>query len=705
MTTLLQRTPLHLPRRDLYIAGVTGWPRVNVPDAPRCVNPERRRASKKLSMFKHIYFPKSLYPQFIDDPDGKFHGPFLDKLEWLIRHLSVVYCAEAAPRGIGKTWDVDIAVVFATCHHLRDLILRIELEGKAAEKRIGAIKTIFQENPLLLEDFPEIVQPIRDFGGDARSAHPLVWSAVDLMFANKVLVSGRGIDGALRGFNINGKRPELVLINDIESEETIRSEAESNMRRARMEKEISALHGQGARCSYLYTQTVPAIGCIADEYTDQNKRPAWNGTRLKARLTPPKNPELWEQFVQLGKTLPNTMTDADAAHFATEGARIAAASDMPLPHFNSLDFGYKKALELFAEKKTEMLDGIEMLEPKQLPVHRFYMYLAEHDEAWIASEMQNEPESNPNIKDLQLVEHLLLARRIEGLSAAVVPAWAAYLTVTIDLGLYRLHWEVDAWTADGTTSHLVASGIEATHIDDSGQWRAMTDPTGQQLMSDEAIRRALERLCVQFAKGFPQEGTGEIILPSLHGIDCGGVAGQTVQHAWDKVVFSFCAAAGGTWLPLKGESPWTESISDRAMGRWFICEEKNNPGRRIDCHVDGYKKRAYDAYQLPTQDEKNQIVRGTRTLHMDTAHHSLAPYCKQQTAEKHVETFVPGQNVKRSMRIGWVPAGKSKQPNHWFDTCWMAYAVSDIYKFKKARQIQRAPTPQSRERSQNPMYS
>lgn len=72
MQTLLETLPsqrqrLHMPRRDLYIAGVTGWPRVHVPDAPRCLNPDRRRASKKLRAFKELYFPKSLYPQFIAD--------------------------------------------------------------------------------------------------------------------------------------------------------------------------------------------------------------------------------------------------------------------------------------------------------------------------------------------------------------------------------------------------------------------------------------------------------------------------------------------------------------------------------------------------------------------------------------------------------------------------------------------------------------
>ncbi len=188
METLLEKVSLHQghQRREAWLAGVSHWPRVNVPTAPRCFNPERRRASKNLRLFKQFYFPKRLYPKFTEDPAGKFHGPFLDKLEWLVRHRSVVYFAKAGPRGIGKTWDVDIAAIYAICHHFRDLVLRIELEAKAAGDRVEAVQKIFETNPLLLEDFPEIVQPIRDFGGDPRAAEPLKWSGHDLKFANGV---------------------------------------------------------------------------------------------------------------------------------------------------------------------------------------------------------------------------------------------------------------------------------------------------------------------------------------------------------------------------------------------------------------------------------------------------------------------------------------------------------------------------------------
>lgn len=677
--TAMFRTSLHLApsKRDMYRAGVSGWPRMNVPDAPRCVNPDRRRAAKLGGprAFKKIYFPKY-------KDTGSFHGAFLDECHRLLKAQAVLYHAEADPRGIGKTTDKIIADIWAGFYRLRTFALWVTVNGPKACERIGSFKEHIYKNELLYEDFPEIIQPIRDFGGDSRAAQPYVWSANEILLPGGMWICGYGIDGSLLGMIKNNKRPDNVTIDDPEDEATIHSAAETEMRRKRIEKEISALHGQGEFCTYTMLCTVRAVGCIADEYTDQEKRPDWSGTRRAAQLAPPLHVEMWEHYKMLCRTPPRQETEEDRKHFIEKGVEIAIAIGMSADEFASLDFGYRKGLEYYAANKAAMDEGCVMLEPVQLPVHKFYWFWALKGEDFVASELQNDPKANPNIQDLRLIEHQLLSRRIETLPAGIVPAWAAYATVTIDLGLYRLHCQADAWSADGTTSHLLECCVEDTQVDAGGQWKAMIDPNGKQLMSDEAIRNALERLRIRFSLGFEQAGSAERMLPVMYGVDCGGVAGQSVKHAWDKVVFLFCSTAPG-WIPLKGESPWLEAVSDRAEGRWFICEEKNNPGQRIDCHVDGYKKRAYDAYQLPTIDQAGSPVRGTRTLHMDSAHKSLLPYCLHQASEKHVERFLPGRPTNKDMRVGWEKiSSKGIHSNHWWDTCWMAYALSDIYQWK-----------------------
>lgn len=707
MTALL-RTPLHLgtEKRDMWLAGRMGWPRMNVPDAPRIADPERRRRSKKLRLFKQIYFPRRLYPEFIEDQNGKFHGEFLDELEWLIHHLSVVYFAKAGPRGIGKTWDVDIAATYAICHHFRDMILRIELEADAAKKRTGAMKKIFESNPLLAEDFPEIIQPIHDFGGDPRSAHPLHWSERDLKFSNGIWHCARGIDGTLRGFNVEGIRPDLVIINDIESEETIRSETESMVRRARMEKEISALHGQGVACSYLYTQTVPAVGCLADEYTDQEKRADWNGRRCKMQIFPPVRPEMWEHYMQLCRTPAKSETDENRTHFQEQGPVIASELGMDPHVFDGLDFGYRLALEYYSKNKALMDEGIEMIEPMQHPAHLFYWFFAHKGEAWIASEFQNDPKSNPNVKDRQLVEHALMARRVET-AAGIVPAWAAYVIVSADVGLYKLDWEVDAWSADGATSQLILQGITDTHVNDGGRWIGMTDVHGQALLAHESILAALRNLRAFVGKGFESEATGERIYPHLHGVDCGGTA---KDFSFQETIYEFCAESGTNWIPLKGASNWSERKSERALSQNWECPEELNPGRRIDCNADHWKLQAFQAYTLPTHNADGTPYRGTRLLHMDTPHASLAEYCRQQTSEKHVTTILPGREVGKSQRVGWYLASGGARRNHKWDTCWEQFALIAILLWMQDKRKPRnaAQQPSRRPRSTpvyNPSYS
>jgi len=284
-----------ITRRDIIktalFAGFSGLPFLAEPDMAICANPARRAEGRRLRAFKRLYFPATLYPEFIEDGEGKFHGPFLDHLDNLVNNKAIIYSAVAAPRGIGKTWDVDIACIYAVCYRLRKMILRIEVEQDTAADRIETLKKIIMTNPLLREDFPEIVNPVLEFKGDARSAKNLKWSSADLKFSNDCKISSRGIEGTIRGFNVEGDRPDFVLINDIESEASVVSEVVCKKLRLTMEKEISALNGQGTRCSFLYTQTILCVGCLADEYTDQKQRPEWNGWRLPAKLSEPSFPQ------------------------------------------------------------------------------------------------------------------------------------------------------------------------------------------------------------------------------------------------------------------------------------------------------------------------------------------------------------------------------------------------------------------------------
>lgn len=717
MTATLEMPPiLHLhERRDVWLPSVTGFV-AQLPEAPMCKDPARREAGgKSLRAFKRIYFPpwvqEVLGIRWIDDSDGKFHNEFLDALDIAIRALAVLYEAWAVSRGLGKTTDAEIATVYCVLYKLRELILWISLNGPESEKRVGAIKTIFEVNPLLLEDFPELVAPIKNFNGDPRGAHSekMVWTNSDLKFPNGVRVAGRGIDGQIRGFNIDLKRPDLVFPDDIENEFTVRSEAETNMRRAKMEKEVSALHGQGAgivRCSYFLIGTIPAQGCLTDEYTDQAKRPDWNGQRRGAMLKPPARLELWEKFMELSRARKDEETDAARLHFAEVALTVAPLVGLSVEAFSSYGFGMRQALEFYAPQKAEMDEGVLMLEPIQLPAWLYYWTLANKGESYVASELQCAPIAPEGTEEKVLHGEYILSRRGRT-PAFVIPHWAKYPCVKVDVQKHCLWVEVEAWNAELDTTQMIEFGKVDTGMNRDGAFDALQSVDDKRRRVDQIIFDTLMRVHKRVSQGWPQAGTGEMIFPAICGVDCGGTTPleKDEAHAWYDAVLSFCQPhnSGGKWIPLKGEK-WSKSIQERALANgnahWILEEKSQQHGRR-DCHTDYYKTQHYDALQITADLDTSGIpVRGAKILHAEggfrladdgvTKIYSDAKiYAKHCSAEKFVAEFKEG-NVEQNDRVGWQLVSKGRRDNHGWDTGWMGFALRDMLKFKLR---QRRPMP------------
>jgi len=222
----------------------------------------------------------------------------------------------------------------------------------------------------------------------------------------------------------------------------------------------------------------------------------------------------------------------------------------------------------------------------------------------VASELQNQPRVSETSTSMQLDLEYLVRRCSVEIPQGVVPAWAAVVFCAVDVGVHRLHWETSAFSHDGATSVLVDEGIQETGINEGGRWQLTEAPGARRLLAADGIRAALDKLRERFADGWPA-ATGGRMMPSLVGVDCGGAVDG---WAWYDVIIRYCQLAGPRWHPLKGEA-WSDSIADRAHGRHWIREERGNPGCRIDCDVNVYKKRVAEGFERPSFDQERHPVR------------------------------------------------------------------------------------------------
>ncbi len=572
--------------------------------------------------------------------------------------------AIAAPRSIGKTTIEEGAAIWAALYRHRGFIVIIGETTPKGQQRLASIKDEILKNELIHTDFQEIVNPIRAFRGDPRSSPPgYPWNTDRFRLANGVWCHGRGIDSSMAGLNELGQRPDLIIGDDVESVSSVRSATETGMIEERWRKEVCRLHDINSPAAYFWICTIRAQGSISAKLTDKNVEPEWRGRRYGALVKEPDRRDLWDKFMDCCR--PNSFDGELELAEPAETWNILKSNEMD---FSKLTEGHQRALRFYARNRDTMDAGAEVLDPIRLPLHVLFHARSTEGEDVFQCELQNNPSKNPNVTDRQIELEYLMKRRID-LRARIVPAWASRVICSVDVGMYRCHWEASAWSLDGTTSVMIECGIQETNVDAGGALKMTDALTARQLMVQEGINYALRTMRLKFAQGWI--GSVRTFVPELIGIDCGGTAEDL---AWQETILRHCVASGPKWVPLKGEK-WTASIAERALGRNWICESERNPGRRIDCNADEYKLRLIRAYETPAADEKGQPFRGARLLNYDTPQE----YCVHQTAERYVATFSESRETNKAERAGWFVVPALRRRNHWLDTAWMQFALADIF--------------------------
>lgn len=127
----------------------------------------------------------------------------------LFADSSLKRVALIAPVGHGKsTVVVYTCPVWATCYKYYEEILILSSTAEFAEHRLRKIKAEFEQNEQIQNDF-NIFPDMK------------LWRDNEIQFTNGVRIMARG-----KGSQITGMRPDVILVDDIQTEEEARSELE-----------------------------------------------------------------------------------------------------------------------------------------------------------------------------------------------------------------------------------------------------------------------------------------------------------------------------------------------------------------------------------------------------------------------------------------------------------------------------------------------
>lgn len=212
--------------------------------------PEGRRLLTKYDplLFSIVYLRDYLAPDGIALSFSRFH---IEQYEWARTGLIGKKTAKqerrcvVAPRSMGKSTQYFLILsLWALAHHHRKFIVAFGATDGTAQIHLGNLKRQIDENQVLRQDYPTLCAPKKNTRGMSESDTKGLYIA-----QSGAVFAARGMDGAIRGLNIGGVRPDWQIYDDIEPDGSDYSAYQA-------EKRLSTLRGQGF---YLNTEAVVTL--------------------------------------------------------------------------------------------------------------------------------------------------------------------------------------------------------------------------------------------------------------------------------------------------------------------------------------------------------------------------------------------------------------------------------------------------------------
>lgn len=265
-------------------------------------DPEAQARRVKQATENYAFFCREYFPHYVKSAPSLMHGWLYERLPRLAREKRGRKLALAAPRGEAKSTLVTQLFVLwcAIFGHYWMIALVMDTFEQAAEM-LEAIKAELETNPRLLMDFPEVTGPGR------------VWQAGVILTRNNRKIRAAGSGKRMRGMRHGPHRPDLVVLDDIENDENVKSPEQRDKLQAWLTKAVLKLGAADDTLDVVYIGTVLHYDSVLARTL---KNPLWERKTFKALLEWPHRMDLWDKWEEV--LLNEGEEEADAFYLARE---------------------------------------------------------------------------------------------------------------------------------------------------------------------------------------------------------------------------------------------------------------------------------------------------------------------------------------------------------------------------------------------------
>lgn len=425
---------------------------------PAVVHPQRRESCRE----DFLKFCLTYFPEIFTKPVSKNHPEICRVMQHAAMHGGkYAWCAE---RGGGKTTFCECFMVWAIAYGHCKFVLYCGATKDAAMKSFDSVKSEFENNDLLFEDFPEICHAARRLEGKANKAPGMLLDGETLGFtwrkdvavfptvpgsaASGTILKAVGFGAAIRGAKHKTKRgknarPDCVIVDDIQKDVTAANPRNATRQIEVLKGAIAGLRERGKKMVILVPGTRLNPNCFMSQITDKKKHPSYGGKIFQAMPSLPENLDFWREYWKIRVDSANRRWEENPGDETAWRAGGLDATEFYKQNRDAMDAGCEVSWPDMFEK--DEISGIQSI---------MNIYLENENTFW--TEYQNAPRDGLS-SGVQITEAILSGKVVENIPRGVVPAGTIRLTLGVDVGQEILYWMVVAWKA-GFAGHIVAYG-------------------------------------------------------------------------------------------------------------------------------------------------------------------------------------------------------------------------------------------------------
>lgn len=272
-------------------------------------------------------------PDVTIDMAPDFHAELCSKLGE-VREKPTKKIGWGAPRGHAKSaYLTNIFPLHAVLYQYKNYILIISETASMSQNFIEYLSTNLKVNPKLREDFGEVLSPnLRLNDVDNKES---------FVTHTGIKVQASSIGGQLRGSRFRQSRPDLIIMDDIESGKNTNTQ---DLRDKNLHWYNSVIEpiGDPARTAFLYMGTlVHGQGLLPDVLA----RPEYDSQIYSAVVQEPDNQDLWNDFQDILMNVENDtrLEDADRFYYDNREAMDKGVQVLWENRFSYYDLMLKKA--------------------------------------------------------------------------------------------------------------------------------------------------------------------------------------------------------------------------------------------------------------------------------------------------------------------------------------------------------------------------